>query len=80
MWRISSAFWTTLKRVGRTSITIHVKVEADRKGELIHVTEAEVTYVSVELADGVRRPVPIRGHEAESTNQAEKPDAQQQQQ
>jgi len=55
------SFWGSLKRVGRTSITIHVDVEADRKGELVHVTEAEVTYVTVELVDGVRLPVPIRG-------------------
>jgi acyl-CoA thioesterase YciA len=55
------SFWTTLKRVGRTSITVHVVVEADRKGELVQVTEAEVTYVTVELVDDVRRPVPIRG-------------------
>ena len=57
------SFWTTLKRVGRTSITVHVAVEADRKGELIQVTEAEVTYVAVELVDGARRPVPIRGQD-----------------
>jgi acyl-CoA hydrolase len=50
-----------LKRVGRTSITIHVLVEADRKGELVQVTQAELTYVAVEVVDGVRRPVPIRG-------------------
>ena len=55
------SFWGKLKRVGRTSITIHVVVEADRKGDLVQVTEAEVTYVTVELVDGVRRPVPIRG-------------------
>ncbi len=55
------SFRTALKRVGRTSITIHVAVEADRKGELVQVTEADVTYVAVELVDGVRRPVPIRG-------------------
>ncbi len=55
------SFWTTLKRVGHTSITVHVAVEADRKGELVQVTEAEVTYVTVDLVDGVRRPVPIRG-------------------
>ncbi len=55
------SFWATLKRVGRTSITVHVDVEADRKGELVQVTEAEVTYVTVELIDGVRRPVPICG-------------------
>jgi acyl-CoA thioesterase YciA len=57
------SFWGRLQRVGRTSITIHVVVEADRKGELVQVTEAEVTYVTVELVDGVRRPVPIRGQE-----------------
>jgi acyl-CoA thioesterase YciA len=55
------SFWTKLQRVGRTSITIHVVVEADRKGELVQVTEAEVTYVTVELVDGERRPVSIRG-------------------
>jgi acyl-CoA thioesterase YciA len=55
------SFWAALKRVGNSSITIHVTVEADRKGELIRVTEADVTYVSIELVDGARRPVPIRG-------------------
>jgi acyl-CoA thioesterase YciA len=63
------SFWTTLKRVGRTSITIHVKVEADRKGEVVQVTEAEVTYVAVELAHGVRRPVPIRGLDEQQQQQ-----------
>ena len=57
------SFWAALKRVGRTSITIHIDVEADRKGELVQVTEAEVTYVTVELVDGVRRPVSIRGQD-----------------
>jgi acyl-CoA thioesterase YciA len=57
------SFWAALKRVGRTSITIHVTVEADRKGDLVQVTEAEVTYVTVELVDGVRRPAPIRGQD-----------------
>jgi acyl-CoA thioesterase YciA len=55
------SFWAALKWVGRTSITIHVMVEADRKGELVQVTEADVTYVAVELVDGARRPAPIRG-------------------
>jgi len=55
------SFWTRLVKVGRTSITIHVDVEADRHGETAHLTEAEVTYVAVELADGQRRPVPVRG-------------------
>jgi acyl-CoA thioesterase YciA len=55
------SFWTRLVRVGRTSITMHVDVEADRHGEAAHLTEAEVTYVAVDLAGGQRRPVPIRG-------------------
>jgi acyl-CoA thioesterase YciA len=55
------SFWTQLATVGRTSITIHVTIEADRNGEVVRLTEAEVVYVAVELTDGVRRPVPIRG-------------------
>lgn len=55
------SFWTTLVRVGKTSITVHVNVEADRHGEVAQLTEAEVTYVAVDLHGGQRRPVPIRG-------------------
>lgn len=55
------SFWTRLVKVGRTSITMHVDVEAERQGATDHLTEAEVTYVAVELAGGQRRPVPIRG-------------------
>ncbi len=55
------SFWTTLVRVGTTSITVHVNVEADRQGEIAQLTEAEVTYVAVDLHGGKRRPVPIRG-------------------
>ncbi len=55
------SFWTRLVRVGKTSITMRVDVEADRRGEVAHLTEAEVTYVAVDLADGGRRPIPIRG-------------------
>ena len=55
------SFWTRLVGVGRTSITMHVDVEADRRGEVVHLTEAEVTYVAVDLSGGQRRPVPIRG-------------------
>jgi len=36
-------------------------VEADRHGEPAHLTEAEVTYVAVDLTGGQRRPAPIRG-------------------
>jgi len=55
------SFWTRLLRVGRTSITMHVTVEADRQGEPVQLTEAQVTYVAVDLSAGERRPVPIRG-------------------
>jgi len=54
------SFYTRLVRIGRTSITIRVLVEADRAlhpGELVRVTEAEVVYVAV---DENRRPVPVR--------------------
>ena len=54
------SFCTELVGVGRTSITVHVTVEADRNGQPVKLTEAEVTYVAVELLDEARRPVPIR--------------------
>ena len=54
------SFWTSVLRVGRTSITMHVAVEADRHGAAVPLTEAEVTYVAVQLTGGDRRPVPIR--------------------
>ena len=55
------SFWTEVRRIGRTSIAIHVRVEADRNGEVHQLTDAEVTYVAVS-ADGIERmPVPIRG-------------------
>jgi len=55
------SFWTRRVKVGRTSITMHVHVEADRRGDLVHLTEAEITFVAVAESDGHRRPVPIRG-------------------
>jgi acyl-CoA thioesterase YciA len=54
------SFWTELVRVGRTSITMHVAVEADRGGQQVNLTEAEVVYVAVDSADDQRRPVPLR--------------------
>ncbi|MGH7194145.1 MAG: acyl-CoA thioesterase [Candidatus Saccharimonadales bacterium] len=54
------SFWTDLVRVGRTSITMHVVVEADRGGRQVNLTEAEVVYVAVDFSDDQRRPVPIR--------------------
>ena len=55
------SFWTQLRHLGNTSITMHVVVETERASRLIMLTEADVTYVAVRL-DGQRRsPVPIRG-------------------
>jgi acyl-CoA thioesterase YciA len=61
------SFYTTTLRVGRTSITIRVLVEAERWGtgpgaqpgseRTVKVTEAEVVLVAV---DREGRPIPIR--------------------
>jgi acyl-CoA thioesterase YciA len=53
------SFYTETTRVGRTSITVHVSVWAQRRfgsGEFVHVTEADVTMVAV---DDEGKPVPI---------------------
>lgn len=55
------SFWTVLRRIGNTSITMHVTVEAERDGQPRLLTQADVTYVAVELRGDERRPVPIRG-------------------
>jgi acyl-CoA thioesterase YciA len=55
------SFWTVLRRVGSTSITMHVTVETERDGKSQLLTQAEVTYVAVELRGAERRPVSIRG-------------------
>lgn len=52
-------FGTTITRIGRTSITIHVQVHAERGADVIPVTEAEVVYVGVAANDPDRRPVPL---------------------
>jgi acyl-CoA thioesterase YciA len=46
------SFYAEIKRIGTTSITVSVLVEAERYGgtrERIKVTEAEVIYVAVDL-------------------------------
>jgi acyl-CoA thioesterase YciA len=55
------SFYTSVIRVGRTSITVHVTVETDRGDQIVQLTEAEVTYVAVKLGDRGRQPVAIRG-------------------
>ena len=52
-------FETRIVRIGRTSVTVHVDVIAERGAETIHVTEAEAVFVGVDLADPERRPVPL---------------------
>jgi acyl-CoA thioesterase YciA len=56
------SFWTRVMRLGTTSITMHVSVEAERQGQTLRLTEAEVVYVAIDPAtsDGQRRPRPIR--------------------
>jgi acyl-CoA thioesterase YciA len=58
------SFYASVRRIGRTSITVGVVVEAERwrtPGSKVKVTEAEIVYVNV---DERRRPVPIeRGRE-----------------
>jgi acyl-CoA thioesterase YciA len=47
------SFYAETLRVGRTSITIHVVVEAERFGTpgiMVKVTEAEVTFVAIDEA------------------------------
>jgi acyl-CoA thioesterase YciA len=54
------SFCTTIIKVGRTSITIKIEVEAERIADAyqtkVKVTEAEVVYVAV---DQNRKPIPI---------------------
>jgi acyl-CoA thioesterase YciA len=52
-------FRTRLLRLGRTSITMHVAVEAERGQQVIPVTEAEVVYVGIDLSSADRRPIPL---------------------
>ena len=54
------SFYAETLGVGRTSMTIRVVVEAERRGpgrEIVKVTEAEVVYVQVDEAG---KPLPIR--------------------
>jgi acyl-CoA thioesterase YciA len=50
-------FLTRLVRMGRTSITVNVTVEAERGPDVLQVTEAEVVYVAIDPQ--TREPVPL---------------------
>jgi acyl-CoA thioesterase YciA len=51
------SFHTRLVKIGRTSITMNVLVEAERGAETLQVTEAEVVYVGIDPHD--RKPQPL---------------------
>lgn len=54
------SFYARAERVGNTSITVHVEVYAERNPadpQIVKVTEANVTYVAIDL-DGRPRPIP----------------------
>jgi acyl-CoA thioesterase YciA len=55
------SFYTETLRIGRTSVTVRVRVEAERvrePGRRVEVTAAEIVFVCV---DDVGRPTPVRG-------------------
>jgi acyl-CoA thioesterase YciA len=56
-------FQTRVMRVGRTSLTMHIDVIAERGAEQIPVTDAEVVYVAIDprVSIAERKPVPIMG-------------------
>lgn len=57
-------FWTSLVKIGRTSITVKVEVEASRdtsEGSAVSVTAAEVVYVTVAPDEsGKLRKIPVQ--------------------
>ena len=56
------SFYSSVTRIGRTSITVDVEVFAERftdQGRYVKVTEALLTYVAID-AEGRPRPIPAR--------------------
>jgi len=57
------SFFSSLTRIGRTSITVQVEVYAERfraQGRYVKVTEASLTYVAID-ENGEPRPIPDPG-------------------
>ena len=52
-------FETSIVKIGRTSITVHIDVHAERGTETVHVTEAEAVFVGVDLSTPERKPVEL---------------------
>lgn len=51
------SFYTEVTRVGNTSVTVHVDVEASRGNKKVAVTEADITFVCV---DENGRPIQVK--------------------
>ena len=56
-------FLTRLVKIGRTSVTMHIDVIAERDAQDIPVTDAEIVYVGVDASLPMtdRRPIPLMG-------------------
>jgi acyl-CoA thioesterase YciA len=54
-------FLVRLVRLGRTSVTVQVSVEAERGQQVLRVTEAEVVYVGIDPAGPERKPKALLG-------------------
>jgi acyl-CoA thioesterase YciA len=52
-------FQTTLVKIGRSSVTMHIDVVAERGAETVHVTEAEAVFVGVDVTTPDRKPVQL---------------------
>jgi acyl-CoA thioesterase YciA len=52
-------FLTRVVRLGRTSVTMQISVEAERGRDVLPVTEAEVVYVAIDPTSPGRRPTPL---------------------
>jgi acyl-CoA thioesterase YciA len=50
-------FETRVVKFGRTSVTVHIDVHAERGAGSFHVTTAEAVFVGVDLSTPDRRPV-----------------------
>jgi acyl-CoA thioesterase YciA len=50
------SMYTSTTHIGRTSISVHVDVEATREDKIVHVTSADLTFVAV---DDKGSPVPV---------------------
>ena len=55
------SFYTNTIRIGNSSITVSVDVEVNRQGEIIKVTEAELTFVAVDESGRPKSLQPISG-------------------